>query len=390
MKATNQRLPAVPIPPRLQFNWCVPVAGDGFYLGLPKWEREPSLAYAVSIAETAAQFGFSNLLVGMGFDHHDLEAWTLATAMLALTQSTAPSVSAMIAVRPGFYAAPVLAKMAATLDGITQGRLSLNVVTGGRPDEQAMYGDQIDHDARYRRTGEFLQICKRLWSSLTPFDFAGEFHTLKQSRLDALPFLKGGPHIYFGGASVMATKVGAEHADTYLMWGEPLSEIETRLAALRTLVEAHTNVREQALRYGLRINIIARETDEEAKEAARAMLSKVRPAVLEKGRRTEFPNTRRESVGQGRQWEFRGRADAQWYVEPGLWAGISVVRSGAGMALVGSYDEVAGRLLQYADLGITSFILSGYPHLEECANVGRNVLPRVRERALLGKRQETK
>jgi alkanesulfonate monooxygenase len=361
---------------RLEFNWCVPVAGDGFYLGLPAWERAPSLQYAIDVAETAERFGFEHVLVGMGFDHHDLEAWTLSTALLMRTQT----IRAMVAVRPGFYSAPVFAKMVSTLDTLCTGRLSLNVVTGGRPNEQAMYGDHLDHDARYRRTREFVDVCKRLWKTLETFDYEGEFHTLKQTRLEMLPLQKGGPAIYFGGASAMANEVGAEVADVYLMWGEPLAEIEKRIAMMRE--HAVKQEPRRALRFGVRINLVARDTEAEAKLAAQEMLSKVQPKVLEKARRTAFLNTRRESVGQGRQWEFRGRADQDWYVEPGLWAGISVVRSGAGMALVGSYEHVAERLMRYVKLGVTCFILSGYPHLEECKNVGRNILPRVRDAAL--------
>lgn len=359
--------------PRLEFHWCVPVAGDGFYLGLPVWEREPTLEYAVDIARTAEARGFAQLLFGMGFDNHTLEAWTLATSVLALTER----ISAMIAVRPGFYAAPILAKMAATLDHLSQGRLSLNVVTGGRPDEQAMYGDYLDHDARYRRTREFLEICRRLWSSTQPFDFDGEFHKLKQTRLERLPVQQGGPAFYFGGASEAATEVCAAFADTYLLWGEPRKHIEERLIGMRAKVEQAARTKD--VRYGLRINVVARRTTAEAKDAAREMLSRVAPEALARGRRTEFPNTRRQSVGQGRQWELRGKADEDWYLEPGFWAGISVVRSGAGMALVGSYEEVADMLLAYVELGITCFILSGYPHLEECENVGKNVVPLVRE-----------
>ncbi len=364
----------MPIPsPRLEFHWCVPVAGDGFYLGLPTWERSPSLSYAVEIGQMAERFGFQQVLIGMGFTHHELEAWTLATAFLTLTQR----IGAMVAVRPGYVSAPVLAKMAVTLDRLSQGRLSLNIVTGGKPDEQAMYGDYLDHDARYRRTQEFMEICRRLWSSTQKFDYDGEFHQLTQTRLETLPINPKGPLFYFGGASEMAVQVGAAWADAYLMWGEPIAQIRDRI---QTVNERVTQLgRSQQIRYGLRINLIARSTEAEAIATAAEMLSKVDPEVFEKARQTEFPNTRRESVGQGRQWEFRGQADEDWYVEPGLWAGISVVRSGAGMAIVGSYQQVADRLLAYVDLGISVFILSGYPHLEECENVGRHVLPLVRE-----------
>ncbi|MCM0590808.1 MAG: LLM class flavin-dependent oxidoreductase [Gloeotrichia echinulata IR180] len=358
---------------RLEFNWCVPVSGDGFHLGLPVWERPPSLEYTVEIFKTAERFGFRQLLIGMGFTHHVMEAWTLATAALTLTNNA----GAMVAVRPGFYSAPVLAKMAVTLDYISKGRLSLNIVTGGRPTEQAMYGDYLDHDSRYRRTREFMQICRQLWSTTNPFDYEGEFYQLHQTRLETLPLQPSGPLFYFGGASEIAQQVGAEFADVYLMWGETRQQIAERMKQIQQLVTDYG--REKKVRYGLRINIIARPTETQARETAREMLTKVSPEILTKARATEFPNTKRESVGQGRQWELRGSADDDWYVEPLLWAGISVVRSGAGMAIVGSYQQVAERLLQYIDLGITVFILSGYPHLEECENVGRYVLPLVRE-----------
>ncbi|MCC5669968.1 LLM class flavin-dependent oxidoreductase [Nostoc sp. CHAB 5784] len=358
---------------RLEFNWCAPVSGDGFYLGLPIWERAPNLEYTVEIFKTAERFGFRQVLIGMGFTHHVMEAWTLATAVLTLTVS----VGAMVAVRPGFYSAPILAKMAVTLDNISKGRLSLNIVTGGRPMEQAMYGDYLDHDSRYRRTREFMQICRQLWSTTAPFDYEGEFYKLRQTRLETLPVQPSGPLFYFGGASEMAQRVSAEFADVYLMWGETLHQITERMNRMQQLLA--DSERKKKVRYGLRINIIARPTQAQARQTAKEMLAKVSPEVLAKTRATEFPNTRRESVGQSRQYELRGSADEDWYVEPLLWAGISVVRSGAGMAIVGSYQQVAECLLEYINLGITVFILSGYPHLEECENVGRNVLPLVRE-----------
>jgi alkanesulfonate monooxygenase len=270
--------------------------------------------------------------------------------------------------------------MAVTLDHISQGRLSLNIVTGGRPVEQAMYGDYLDHDGRYRRTREFMQICRQLWLNNAAFDFDGEFYQLKGSKLEALPLQPGGPKLYFGGASEMAQQIGAELSDVYLMWAETLSQIEARIHKMRLLIQ--TCGREKLVRYGVRVNIIARSTDIEAREVAKEMLSKVNSDVLAKARVTEYPNTKRESVGQGRQWELRANASEEWYIEPHLWAGISVVRSGVGMAIVGSYHQVAEYILKYINLGITVFILSGYPHLEECENVGKHVLPLVREKYL--------
>lgn len=370
------------VSPPLEINWCAPVSGDGAQLGLAEWERPPTLDGTVAIFEAAARQGFSQVLLGMGFNHHVLEAWTLGTAVLARTRD----ISAMIAVRPGFYSAPVLAKMASTLDHLSEGRLSLNVVTGGRPGEQAMYGDFLDHDARYRRTAEFMRVCRRLWTEPERFDHEGEFYRLKRTHLEVLPRTPGGPRYYFGGASSIAEIVSAELADVYLLWGESFAETRRRLVRMRWLV-AQANRTEQ-VRYGVRINVIARRTREEARAAARFLIAPVSQARLERARGRDLVALERDSVGQRKQWELFAKADDEGYVEDGLWAGIAAVRSGAGMALVGDFDEVAGMLARYVEEGVSVFILSGYPHLEECENVGQNVIPRLRklvaDRARLG------
>ena len=355
----------------LEVDWCAPVSGDGHQLGLAAWERPPTLEYAVRVFQAAERHGFRHLLLGTGFDNHVLESWTLASAVLARTER----VGAMVAVRPGFYNAPVLAKMASTLDTISNGRLALNIVSGGRPHEQAMFGDYLDHDARYRRTREFMEICRRLWTSESAFDFEGEFHRLRDTRLESLPVQPGGPAFYFGGASGVAEIIGAEMADVYLLWGETLAQTAARLKKMRFLLAQ--NGRYAAVRFGIRINLIARATEAEAREAARHLIAPLAPERVARARERELVKTERDSVGQKRQWELLANADDDLYVEPLLWAGISVVRSGAGMAIVGSYAQVAERLRAYADLGIRVFVLSGYPHLEECENVGENVLPRL-------------
>lgn len=356
----------------MEFNWCLPVSGDGAQIGLPTWERAPSLDDSVAIADAAARAGFRYLLVGMGFNNHVLEAWTLASAVLARTTNA----SMLVAVRPGFYSAPVLAKMATTLDHISHGRLALNVVTGGRRAEQAMYGDALDHDARYRRTAEFIDICRRLWGSTSPFDYLGEFHQLRRTSLELGPLQRGGPPIYFGGASPAAEMVGARHADVYLLWGETLTQTAERLSKMRWLVAQAG--RAGQVRFGIRINVIVRSTEREAIEAARYLIAPVDERKIARALRRDLDATQRDSVGQRRQWDLlASSAERDWFVEPGLWAGISLVRSGAGMALVGSYDQVAERLAAYAKLGAEVFILSGYPHLEEASNVGEHLLPRV-------------
>ncbi len=357
----------------LEFNWCAPVSGDGHQLGLPAWERPPSLEGSIAIFQAAERNGFRYLLVGMGFDNHVLEAWTLATAVLARTER----IGAMIAVRPGFFNTAVLAKMVTTLDHLTGGgRVSLNVVSGGRPREQAMFGDFVEHDARYRRTAEFMEAARRLWTELEPFNYAGEFHDLRQTRLERLPLTPEGPPFYFGGASPIAERVAADHADVYLLWGETLAQTKERIAKMSFLLAQ--NGRLGMVRFGVRINVIARPTETEALEAARHLIAPIPLKKLENARNRELTNTERDSVGQKRQWDLLRQADDDLFIEPHLWTGIAVVRSGAGMAIVGSYQQVADRLQAYADLGVSVFILSGYPHLEECENVGKNVIPLLR------------
>jgi alkanesulfonate monooxygenase len=356
----------------IELNWCAPVSGDGARLGLPAWERPPSLDYVVSIFEAAGRHGFRFVLLGTGFDNHVLEGWTLASAVLARTTD----IGAMVAVRPGFFSAPVLAKMAGTLDTISGGRLSLNVVSGGRVHEQAMFGDYLDHDARYRRTREFVEVCRRLWTSDAPFDFDGEFHRLRRTFLEGKPWTQGGPLVYFGGASPIAEIVGAEIADTYLLWGETLRQTEERLRRMRFL--AAQGGRLDHVRFGVRINVITRDTEDEAREAARYLVSPIADERRRRVRQRDLAKTERDSVGQKRQWQLLAEADDELFVEPLLWAGVSVARSGAGMTLVGSHDQVAGRLVDYARLGASVFVLSGYPHLEECERVGREIAPRVR------------
>lgn len=373
----------------LEFHWCAPLNEDGYHVGLAESERRIDFNYVKQVFERAEAFGYRSVLLGVGFTHHVLDGWTLASAILPQLSQ----IGAMVAVRPGLHDAPLLAKMASTLDNITNGRLRLNIVTGGRPREEAMYGDYTDHDARYRRTAEFIEICRKLWTTLNPFDYAGEFYNLQQSRLEILPVQVGGPPLYFGGASPAAYQTCARQADVYMMWGEPVSLIKERIETMRRL-EKTVRSDLPPLKFGLRINLFARPTEQEATAAAFESISKISPKIIEEARQTAKERSgetnpagdllfraevAKESVGQDRQWALRSQADENWWLQPGLWAGLALVRRGAGMSLVGSYRQVADYLLEYIDAGVSVFILSGLPHLEEAENIGRNVVPLVRE-----------
>jgi alkanesulfonate monooxygenase len=260
--------------------------------------------------------------------------------------------------------------MAATFQRLSGGRLMLNIVTGGESAEQRRFGDHLDHDQRYHRTGEFLTVLRGAWSG-TPFDFAGTHFTVAGATVRAVP--DPIPPVFFGGSSPPALRVAAEHVDTYLTWGEPPADVAVKLAAVRTLAKEH----DRTLSYGIRLHVISRDTAGEAWAAARRLLDRIPPDAVAAARE-RFART--ESEGQRRMAALTGGDSLE--VAPNLWAGFGLVRPGAGTALVGSHAEVAQRIAEYHGLGIDHVILSGQPHLEEAYRVGENVLSRLS--ALLG------
>ncbi|MEA2145102.1 MAG: alkanesulfonate monooxygenase, partial [Solirubrobacteraceae bacterium] len=237
---------------------------------------------------------------------------------------------------------------------------------------QRRFGDHLDKRGRYARTGEFLHIVRELWSG-EPLDFAGEHYQVQDAHLYAQPQW---PDIYFGGSSPEALQVAARHADVYLTWGEPPAQVAEKLARVRAAAEEHG----RELRFGIRLHVITRDTSEEAWQEADRLLSGLDPAAIERAQDAQRAS---QSEGQRRMTALHnGRTDSL-EVAPNLWAGVGLVRGGAGTALVGSHEEVADRIAEYHELGIDEFILSGYPHLEEAYRVGEGIMPVLRERGLL-------
>lgn len=262
--------------------------------------------------------------------------------------------------------------MAATYQRQTGGRLLLNVVTGGESQEQRVYGDFLDKDARYARTGEFLQIVRQLWDGRT-VDLDGDHLCVEQARLTRLPGPV--PEVYFGGSSPAAGQVAARHADVYLTWGEPPAQVAEKIAWIRKLAAEQG----RTLRFGIRLHVITRDTSEAAWAEADRLLARFDPETV---RSVQEGLRRSESEGQRRMLELHGGGRDGLEVNPNLWAGIGLVRGGAGTALVGSHAEVADRIREYHALGIDEFVLSGYPHLEEAYWFGEGVLPRLAEAGL--------
>ena len=262
--------------------------------------------------------------------------------------------------------------MAATLQRVSGGRLLLNVVTGGDDAEQRRFGDYLDKEARYARAAEFLQIVRELWSG-HPVDFAGE-HLSVRGR----PIVPAAtwPEIYFGGSSAAAVEVAAAHADVYLTWGEPPAQVAEKLDRVRAAAERHG----REPRFGIRLHAITRDTAAEAWHEAERLLAGLAPEQIERAQAVQRAS---QSEGQRRMSALHGGQTDQLEVSPNLWAGVGLVRGGAGTALVGSHEQVCDRIAEYHELGIDEFILSGYPHLEEAYRVGEGVVPELRRRGLI-------
>jgi alkanesulfonate monooxygenase len=359
----------------LRFHWFLPTNGDGRDIvggghgvatGAAGAIRPASIAYLGQIARSAEQLGFEAALTPTGAWCED--AW-LVTAML--TEVT-ERLKFLVAFRPGLISPTLSAQMAATFQRHSRGRLLLNVVTGGEDTEQRAYGDFLDKAQRYARCAEFLDIVARLWRGETVTQ-EGDHLQVEGARLTALP--DPVPDLYFGGSSGPAGPVAARHTDVYLTWGEPPAAVDKKLRWMDGLArEAGRN-----LRYGIRLHVISRDTADEAWRQASRLIEGVDEAMI---RKVQENLARSESEGLRRMRELHGGSRDNLEVSPNLWAGVGLVRGGAGTALVGSHTEVADRIEEYARLGLSEFILSGYPHLEEAYWFGEGVLPILRARGL--------
>ncbi|MFI8946640.1 LLM class flavin-dependent oxidoreductase [Streptomyces sp. NPDC053750] len=359
----------------LTFHWFLPTNGDSRHVvggghGTPATasgrDRPPTVAYLTQIARAAEDLGFVGALTPTGAWCED--AW-LTTAMVS--QNT-ERLKFLVAFRPGFVSPTLAAQMASTFQRQTGGRLLLNVVTGGESHEQRAYGDFLDKDARYRRTGEFLEVVRGLWEGRT-VGLSGEHIRVEDARLVRLP--DPVPEVYFGGSSPAAGQVAARHADVYLTWGEPPAAVAEKIAWIRSSADREG----RDIRFGIRLHVITRDTSEQAWAEASRLLEGFDTGTV---RTVQAGLARSESEGQRRMMELHGGSRENLEVHPNLWAGIGLVRGGAGTALVGSHDEVAARIAEYHRLGIDEFVLSGYPHLEEAYWFGEGVLPRLRAQGL--------
>jgi len=356
----------------LKFHWFLPtnggdgrnVVGGGHGVEAGASGRPASVPYLGQIARSAEQLGFDAALTPTGAWCED--AW-ISTAMLS---SLSERLKFLVAFRPGLTAPFLAAQMAGTFQNLSGGRLLLNVVTGGESHEQRMFGDFLDKDGRYARADEFLEIVRRLWSGET-VDFEGEHYRVEDATLSQIPSPQ--PLIYFGGSSPAALDVAARHADVYLTWGEPPAAVEEKIGRVRERAAAEG----RTLKFGIRLHTIARDTSEAAWAEADRLLANISADDIA---RVQEGLKRSESEGQRRMLELNRGSKDGLEIHPNLWAGVGLVRGGAGTAMVGSYTEIADLIEQYAAVGIEEFVLSGYPHLEESYWFGEGVLPELTRR----------
>ena len=349
--------------------WFLPTSGDTRYLGTSDFGRAPTNEYLRQIAVTSETLGYDGLLIPTGSSCQD--PWVVAASLVPVTHR----IKLLVALRTSLGGPAPFARQTATLDQALNGRLLLNVVPGGDATELAADGVFLDHDARYEAADEYLTIWRRLLQGET-VDFEGKHFKVQGGRNYHHAVQKPHPPLYFGGSSPAAHDLAAKHVDAYLTWGEPPAAVAEKIADVR----ARAAKLGRTVRFGVRLHVIVRETTQEAWADAERLISHLSDEDIA---RAQNNYAKMDSVGQQRMAALhQGRRD-KLEVAPNLWAGVGLVRGGAGTALVGDAATVAERLREYQALGVDTFVLSGYPHLEESIRFAELVFP------LLGKKPVT-
>jgi alkanesulfonate monooxygenase len=359
-----------------RFFWFLPTAGDGRSIvggshassnrAIPNGYRAPSRRYLADVARAADRLGFEGVLTPTGTWCED--AWLTTAALLNETEK----LKFLVAFRPGLISPTLAAQQTATLQRFSEGRVLLNVVSGGDDTEQRRFGDWLGHDERYARTREFLQIVKSIWMQES-VDFTGKYYNVADARVSAPP--NPLPEIYFGGSSAPALPIAAEFADVYLTWGEPPQAAAAKIERVREQAGALG----RKVRFGIRLHTISRDTSAAAWAVANEMLADLTDQEITKATALHASS---ESEGQRRMTALHGGRVDKLEIYPNLWAGVGLIRGGAGTALVGSHQEVADLITEYHLLGFDEFIMSGYPHLEEAYWFAEGVRPLLADTGL--------
>ena len=354
-----------------RFSWFIPIDGDGARAGTVRAERPPDFDYLRQVVQTAEDLDYYSLLIPTRFanglfaeDAPLAETWTTATALAAVTKR----IRFLIAVRPGFVALGLFAQMAAALHQISKGRIDINIVPGGIQNDFERVGEFTDQSTRYERAEEFISACRKLWTQPGPVEFQGEHYKLKDAFCSPIPEGQP-PQFYLGGASPRANALSGRQADVHLTWIEPLADSAARFDAVRE--EFKNAGRTPGL--GIRTHLVVRDKEEDAWKAANELIDHADLAVKAQ-RKAAVAGT--ALVGAAAQ----AQEAVNHIVAPHLWNGLSEVRVNCGTAIVGTPEQVTDVLMGYWKLGVDEFILSGFPHVEECQRVAADVLPLLREK----------
>ncbi|MGE6377066.1 FMNH2-dependent alkanesulfonate monooxygenase [Peribacillus muralis] len=343
--------------------WFIPTGGDSRYLGTSKGGRDVDFNYMKQLAQAIDSLGYQGALLPTGRSCED--AWVTASSLLSVTSR----MKFLVALRPGLMLPSVAARMTSTFDRLSGGRLLINVVSGSNPAEQVGDGITVDHDERYELTNEFLDVWRSLLAE-EEVEYEGKHLHIDGGRLIFPPVQAPHPPIYFGGSSEKALSVAAKHCDVYLTWGEPVDAVKEKINKVKALAEKEG----RTLTYGIRLHVIVRETEEEAWQAANELIKYVDDETIESAQKELSKHV---SEGQRRMLALSSGSKDNLEISPNLWAGVGLVRAGAGTALVGDPITVAERLKEYQAIGIDTFILSGYPHLEEAYRVAELLFPHL-------------
>jgi alkanesulfonate monooxygenase len=343
-----------------EVSWFSALCSDDYkFLGIPDGDLRSSWAHCSQIVKTSEDLGFRNILCPSSYQ--------VGQDTLSFVAGCAPitsKINMLAAVRCGEMQPIMLARTLATLDHMLEGRLTINIISSDFP------GQKEDSAFRYRRSREVVEILKQAWTQ-DEINYVGEIYNFQNLTTDpAKPYQTGGPLLYFGGYSPNALELCGQHCDVYLMWPEKIEDLEGRMKAVNEVANKYG----RTLDYGLRVHMIVRDTEVEAKEYAEHIVAKLDD---EYGRMIRERALDSISLGVSHQSKNRDIADKFGYIEPSLWTGVGRARSGCGAALVGSTDQVLSKIESYKKIGMRSFIFSGYPHIEEAEHFGRRILPEL-------------
>lgn len=344
-----------------EIAWFAPLCSDDYrHLGVPEGDLRSNWENTSTIALTAEKMGYRNILCPSSYQVGQ-DTLSFVAGMAPLTER----MNFLAAIRCGEVQPIMLARTVATLDHMLKGRLILNVISSDFP------GETASNEYRYQRSREVVEILKQAWTQET-INYEGQIYNFKNLATDPVkPYQQGGPLLYFGGYSPEAVDLCAAHCDVYLMWPEKKEELAERMRVVHARAEHYGRV----IDYGLRVHMIVRDTEAEAKEYAEELVSKLDDDIGKKIRERALDA---KNFGVSIQAKNRELADEEGYVEPHLWTGVGRARSGCGAALVGSVDQILTKIEEYQKMGIRAFIFSGYPHLDECKIFGEKVLPHLK------------